>query len=164
MSKSPPCVGNGSWSWEARAPCTPCRQLSRLEMFFPGSSAGLRVSWQSLMLMYAWGGRNLVNFRDLLKPLSHLLPEFKIPPPGWDVSPPLRTPVIFMSFPPRWEILDPRKLLWNSCSVDEFVFGMRPTARPYSLPTDTQAECIPYKCWVVTMELTQGEQYRCLLI
>lgn len=37
------------------------------------------VSQQSLLLIYAWemsGLMNLVSFRDFLKPLSYLLPEF----------------------------------------------------------------------------------------
>lgn len=57
---------------------------------------------------------NLVNFRDFLKPLSCLLPEFKKLQHGISVLPPLRRFYTLMSFLPRWRVASWKKLLCNS--------------------------------------------------
>lgn len=90
--------GDSSQSWEPGAHYTALGKLDRPEGVLPrhlswfeplrGSSAGLCLFWEliwsesvsqhSLLLLFAWGGENLMNlirFRDFLTLLNCLLPE-----------------------------------------------------------------------------------------
>lgn len=78
-------IGNGSQNLGGNeAHCATSSQLDRLWRYLPGNLDRMGVSFSSLYCFYMleeWGRvMNLICFRDFLKLLSGLLPEFEVLP------------------------------------------------------------------------------------
>lgn len=125
-------MGDAPRCWKPGAHCTARRQLSQAERH-PGSSADLRLLQEACLVCLfqadglAWEQLSvvlpsyvkleemslayLVTFRDFLKFLSGFFTSWDSvspPPPHLEHSPVLR------NFPPRWNTLSWRELLYNN--------------------------------------------------